>query len=96
MDKTQELIGIQKRLHSLIGHEAWGVARERLIEKITDLQNAFNIEDKTADEMLIDLRARKIATTILFDWLQDIEGTGKQYESNGLTLTKEDYIVRPE
>ena len=46
--------------------------------------------------MLIDLRARKIATTILFDWLQDIEGTGKQYESNGLTLTKEDYIVRPE
>lgn len=95
MDNTDQIIGIQKRLNGLVGHEGWSIAREKLIERIQDLQNAFNIEDKTADEMLVDLKARKIATTILWDWLQDVEGTAKQLESNTLTLTKEDYIVRP-
>ncbi len=94
MDNTEQIIGIQKRLNGLIGHEGWDIARQRLVERISDLQNAFNINDKTADEMLVDLNARKIATTILFEWLQDIEGTAKQFESNNLTLIKDEYIVR--
>lgn len=94
MDNTEQIIGIQKRLHALVGHEGWSVARDRLVKRIEDLQNAFSIEDKTEHEMFVDLKARKIASVVLFDWLRDIEGTADQFESNKLTLNDDSYIIR--
>lgn len=94
MDETQKVLSIQKRLHDLLGHEGWSVARDKLFEKISDLQNAFNIDDNSPENMLIDLKARKIATTILFDWFRELEGSASQFTTNDLTLNRESYIIR--
>ena len=90
--ETARLQNIAKSLKGLIEHEGWSIARDRLTTRILDLQNAFSIEGKTADEMFVDLRARKIASTILFEWLKDIEGTVDQIETN-LPKEKELYII---
>lgn len=90
--ETARLQNIAKSLKGLIEHEGWSIARDRLTTRILDLQNAFSIEGKTADEMFVDLRARKIASTILFEWLKDIEGTVDQIETN-LPNEKELYII---
>lgn len=93
LDKeTSQIQAIARSLKGLIEHEGWNIARDRLTERILNLQNAFNIEGKTADEMFVDLRARKIASTILFDWLKDIEGTVDQTQTN-LPNEKELYII---
>lgn len=91
--ETSQLKAIAKSLQTLVQNDGWSIARDRLTTKILELQNAFAIEDKTADEMLIDLKARKVASTILFEWLKDIEGTIDQTEIN---LPSEDnsYIVK--
>jgi len=92
-DETMRLKIIAKSLQELIVHDGWAIARDRLTNKILELQNAFAIDDKTPEEMFFDLRARKIATTILFDWLKDIEGTVDQTEIN-LPNGKASYILR--
>lgn len=93
MDKTNELIGDQKRLHDLINHDGWALARQKLVDKIMDLQNAFNIEDSTAESLLIDLKSRKMSSRILYEWLQDVEGTAQQFEENSKLVTRQSYLV---
>ena len=83
MDKeTQDILSEQHRLETLVGSEGWSVARDKLVQKVLDLQNAFNINETSAELMLIDLKARKIATQVLYDWLRDVEGTAQSAESN--------------
>lgn len=93
--ETSRIKAIADALKSLTQNEGWPIARDRLTTKILDLQNAFSIEGKTADEMFVDLRARKIASTILFEWLKDIEGTVDQTQTN-LPNKKELYIINIE
>lgn len=79
MDKeTQEVYSEQKTLQSLVGHQGWPLAREMFTRKILELQNAFDIEDSTPEKMVTDLQARKIASSLLFDFLRQIEGTASQ------------------
>ncbi len=90
--ETSRLNNIAKSLKGLIEHEGWDIARTRLTERILTLQNAFNIEDKSPEEMFIELKANKKASLIMFDWLKDIEGTVEQIETN-LPKEKELYII---
>ena len=93
MDReTQAIVSEQKKLADLLGNEGWVIARNKFAEKVLDLQNAFNIEDKTPEEMVIDLRARKMATILLWDFLKQIEGAAEMPEAP--TPTTKDYIVQ--
>lgn len=92
--ETKTILDSQQQVAAFVKSEGWGSVREKLTNKIIDLQNAFNIEDKDAEKMLIDLRARKMATEMLFGWLQEIEGTNDQYNANKLTLNSKPYMVR--
>lgn len=97
MDKeTQNIIGEQKSIESLTQHEAWPIIRRKITDKILDLQNAFDIDDRTATTMLRDLQARKLAASMLFDWLREIEGTVDQAKDNDALLEKKNkgFIVR--
>lgn len=87
-NETKKVLSEQEHLLALIGHSGWPIARVRLTDKIMDLQNAFNIEDKDERSMLIDLHARKIASNILFDWLKDIESSKEVVDENKATLDK--------
>lgn len=89
--ETKQVITDAKQLQSLVNSEGWGVAREKLVHKITDLQNAFNIEDKDEHEMLVDLRSRKLASSVLFDWIRDVEGTASS--ADDIKVQKKPYMI---
>lgn len=89
--ETKRILGEAKQLQSLVNGEGWDIARKKLTDKIADLQNAFNIEDKDEHEMLTDLKARKLATAILFDWIRDIEGTA--HGADDMKINKKSYII---
>lgn len=94
-DETKKVVSEQQPIAKLTETEGWAEARKKLVDKILDLQNAFNIQDTGDAQMLvIDVRARKLATNILYDWLREIEGTKEQYNANKLTLNNKPYMVR--
>ncbi len=90
MDEDRSIALEATKITSITGHENWSVVRGKLTERILDLQNAFNILDTDPQAMVIDLKARKLATTLMFDWLRDIEGTVAVKEEK----PSESYIVR--
>lgn len=92
--ETEQIKNIARSLQGLIDHEGWAIARSRLTDKILDLQNAFNVDDSSMEKMIVDLKARKFATTILFDWLRDIESTPQQADINITKVTTKTWIVQ--
>lgn len=93
-NETKQILSEQQLLKDLVGHQGWSVARKILADKILELQNAFNIDDRTATTMLQDLRANKKASQILWSFLKEIEGTAAQSDDN-VEKTKS-YIVKLE
>lgn len=97
MDKeTQEVISDQELLKQLTEHGGWGIARGLLVEKILTLQSIAGFELTDPQQLMIDIKANKLAAEILFSWLkEDIEGSVSQLEANNkLTLIDKPYIIR--
>jgi len=93
MDKeTKDIVTEQIELKSFTETKAWGIIRLKYTEKVLALQNAFDIDSSDPQRMFLDLQARKIASTILFDFLRDIEGSAAQAEDN--KDMDKPYIVR--
>ena len=93
-NETKQILSEQQLLKDLVGHPGWTVARKMLADKILELQNAFNLDDRTATTMLQDLRANKKASQILWSFLKEIEGTATQSDDN--VQTTKSYIVKLE
>lgn len=92
MDKeTTQLASEQKLLQDLIGHEGWPIVRKNLVNRVLELQDAFSIEDGDPQKMFMDLGARRIASTTLYDFLRDIEGTAQQVIID--PVSKNNYVV---
>lgn len=85
----------QSLIQEVVNHEGWAHVRQKLMDKILDLQNAFNIEDTGTSKMLVDLKARKLATQVLFDFLREIEGTAQQAKESR-TRRRPSFIVNME
>lgn len=93
-DETKKVIEEQRPIAKLLETEGWNEARAKLVERIMDLQNAFNVDDSDANALVIDIKSRKMATNILYDWLREVEGTKEQYNANKLTLKDKPYMIR--
>lgn len=96
MEKDPETLKIlekQSHLFDLVHSDGWGEAREMFVQKVNDLQNAFNIDDTDPQKMLVDLQARKMATLILFDFLRELEGGAAQKAETEAIIDKP-YIVK--
>ena len=91
-NETEQILSEQQLLKDLVSHQGWGVARRIIADKILELQNAFELEDKTATAMLQDLRARKKAASILWAFLKEIEGGASQSTDNA-QATKSHIVV---
>lgn len=91
-NETKKVLSNQDILRELVGHQGWPILRSLIAEKILDLQDAFKIDDRTATTMLNDLRARKKAAQILFDVLQEVEGTATQAEDNAVLNSNRKHI----
>lgn len=87
-----------EELQRMTESKGWGIARQRLVDMILDLQNIHNLDDASIDNVVIDIKSRKAAVAIMHAWLKDIEGSVEQHKSNrDLMIDKaieEDYMTR--
>lgn len=89
LDKeTLNVINDGEEIKRLVESIGWQLAKKRLVERIIDLQSVMNVAGDTAETVVIDLKARRIAVDLLLEWLKDVEGTAKQHESNKDMLLK--------
>ena len=94
--ETKEIISESDSLRLMTEHKGWGIARAKLLEKITSLQTTAGLNLTDPQQLLIDVKANTLAALILIEWLkQDIEGTIAQAETNkDLTPIDKTYIIR--
>ena len=80
LEKTEsEIYTVESFVHS----EAWPVLKRKLLDRIFDLQNPLQIDDeKEPAQVVIELRAHKLASSLLLDWLREIEGAPEQAKLN--------------
>jgi hypothetical protein len=65
----------------------WGIVKTKLDSKILDLQNINNLDFTSEQTVLFDLRARKMAADILFQWLKDdVYGFADQQAANTIAM----------
>lgn len=97
--ETVKILTDGEKIMLLTQHEGWGLVRTKLVDKIIDLQSINNLDPATTPEQLaIDVKARRMAVQIMFEWLKgDVEGSVEQHINNTqLANEKETYIVREE
>lgn len=80
--ETQKVLTDGEELAMMAKSRGWGIAREMLVDKILDLQNIHNVDDTSIDKVLADIKARKLAAQILFEFKNAVEGKVEQYEAN--------------
>lgn len=81
--ETNKVLTEQEKIKSLVDSEGWGVVKSKLLARLTDAMDIGNIDDSSPEKLLTDIRARKIAVGMVWDWLKmDVEGTAEQYVEN--------------
>lgn len=92
MDKdTQKIVSDAEEIKNTIGTKGWSLVYAKLQEKILDLQNINNIDE---DNVAVDLKARIMASKLLFEWAKnDVYGAIEQTATT-LVPQAEPYIGR--
>lgn len=76
MDKEEgQQLTLADHVSSMLHSEGWKYAREKLDQRILDLQNINNLDMTKPDTLGIQLAARKMAVDEIWAWLKgDIYG----------------------
>lgn len=80
--ETSALINDTKEIKNTLKSKGWKIINQKFVEKIVDLADIGNIETNDTQEMLIEVRARKLAAQYFMDWMNDITGQVQQVEDN--------------
>jgi hypothetical protein len=95
--ETQKVLDKNQSMFEFVNLPEWQSVRQILCDKILDLQNAFNIEDGDAERMMIDLKGRKIAAGVLYEFLREIEGGAQTAAEDKMAASKlSSYVVSME
>ena len=80
-NETLKINEINNHLRELVNHTGWKIAREKITEKILELQNVSEyvdiIQTGNATKLLKEMKANKRAAEILFNFLSEIEGNAQ-------------------
>jgi len=79
-ESKKEISSLEKR-SEISQSEAWREVKRILVDKIIDLQSVMNIDAKNADEIALQVSARRTASEILAETIRDIEGSHEQLKS---------------
>lgn len=99
IDKEQKKYLEENRaVYQFVKSKGWKICKGKLMERIDDLQSIMNVDGKTAEEVLLDVKTRKLIVQELLDWVKSIDGQAEQYEGNldSLDETEDSYIVTEE
>lgn len=82
--ETQQILSEGEELLNMTYSRGWAIARERLVNRIMDLQSVLNVDDDPASiaNILADIKGRKMAIDVLKAFLLDIEGSAAQHQAN--------------
>ena len=81
--ETKQILTDADEIKATLSGRGWSIIKSKLDMLILDLQNIHNIEGTTSDDMMMSLKARAMASKLLFDWLKnDVYGTVEQAEAN--------------
>lgn len=98
MDKeTQAMLTDADEVRATLSGTGWRIIEDKLKARILDLQNINNLPDGDPSAMMQELKARVLASKLLFDWLKlDVHGFVEQQDANRATVEQRDeaYIHR--
>ena len=79
---TLEVINEQKPLSQMVKSDGWKEARAMLDVMLTDMMSVMNIDTLDEGAVIVEIGARKLARTIILDWVSEVEGKAEQYQLN--------------
>lgn len=80
---TQEILTEADHVKSMTESEGWKSVKEKLDQRIIDLQDIHNLDMEKPETLSIQLSARKMAVAEIFAWLKsDIYGFIEQQQTN--------------
>lgn len=73
-----------EHIENLVGSDGWKLAKQRLFEKLVQMDSIDAIANLDIDplEIKLELKARKHVINLVRDWISDIEGTAQQSHAN--------------
>jgi len=77
---------------SYVESDGWRWVKDRLMEKIMDLQSIMNV-DGTPENVIVDLKSRRMAVETLVALIKQIESRAEQHSNNTVTQVTEEIIV---
>lgn len=97
-EEQKKYLNENKAVYRFVKSRGWVIAKNKLMEKIDDLQSIMNVDGKTPEEVVMDIKVRKLVCNELLDWVRSLEGQAQQFENNETLLPREqkDYIIREE
>lgn len=80
-----------QHIQNLIESDGWKIVEQKVRDRILDLQNINNIDEAN---LAVDLKARIMASKLLFDWLKsDVYGAVEQASAAVTPKPSEDSII---
>lgn len=78
--ESQKQLTDAEEVQLMLNSKGWAIAKQKLDEKILDLQNIANLDEQN---LAVDLKARIMASKILFEWAKnDVYGFVHQVNTN--------------
>lgn len=74
-NETKVELTAAEHIRQMTESEGWAIVYAKLTDKILDLQNINNVDDSSPEKAIADMKARKMAAGILFQWAkQEVYG----------------------
>lgn len=81
--ETEKVLSEADHVRNMLDSDGWRIVKQKLDVRILDLQNINNLDLANESNTLFDLKARKLASDILFAWMKDdLYGFVQQQEDN--------------
>ena len=76
-----------KHLYKFVKSRGWAIAKNKLMERIDDLQSIMNVDgNQTPEQVVLDVKVRRLVSTELLDWAKGLEGQTNQQCSMKATM----------
>lgn len=97
-NKDPETLKIEREgqaISDFVKSTGWEIAKGLLIQKLNLLDSLSStiFENKTPEQVVVEMQARASSVQIVRDWINEVEGTAHQHLSNNQPKPEEETII---
>lgn len=92
-NETQKVLKEGENWSLFVEGEMWKECRRILNESLLAVESIHTLEE-TEENIFNEIKARKLATKIVNDWIGEIEGKADQYNMNKGSTVQGDEIIK--